>query len=364
MSNHLTSGVLKYFGDSFRWGPAVNLFEKLVVREGEVACLLAQSYFGLNEEVKAIKVLQAAIENHPQSYALLHAQCDFLRSKGKKEWAIVLAKQAVNCAPSEFVTWAKLTEVNMELGNFSDVRRRFFLLYACSPRHSQALLTLNSCPMFTYNDRDLHRMPPPSRVHLPMQEFIASSGILADEASAQVNNDADIALLRLPAPGLRGTFAKAYELLTKLVSQIGWDELLKCRSAVFVMEEEYRAQRAGAAAPAPKGSNGHLNTNGEASRSDVIVVTEEDEGADDAASVQAVKSTGPTPVPAIEVSEAGAPGLSGDAEGLDKPSIAAAPAPSSENETEDSSRMASAFSNKRLCERWLDNLVRVSHAIE
>lgn len=53
-----------------------------------------------------------------------------------------------------------------------------------------------------------------------------------------------MALLRLPAPALRGTFAKAYALLTRLVSQIGWDELLKCRSSVFVMEEEYRMQKA------------------------------------------------------------------------------------------------------------------------
>jgi len=55
---------------------------------------------------------------------------------------------------------------------------------------------------------------------------------------------ADVALLRLPAPSLRGTFAKAYSLLTKLVAKIGWDELLKCRSSVFVMEEEYRMQKA------------------------------------------------------------------------------------------------------------------------
>jgi hypothetical protein len=51
------------------------------------------------------------------------------------------------------------------------------------------------------------------------------------------------ALQRLPAPGLRGTWARAYALLTRLVSQIGWDELLKTRSQVFVMEEEYRMQK-------------------------------------------------------------------------------------------------------------------------
>jgi len=53
VSNHLTSGLMKYFGDSFRYGPAVNLFEKLVVKDGEVACLLAQSYLGMSKSLLA-----------------------------------------------------------------------------------------------------------------------------------------------------------------------------------------------------------------------------------------------------------------------------------------------------------------------
>lgn len=103
-------------------------------------------------------------------------------------------------------------------------------------------MTLNSCPMFTFNERDLHRMPTPLRTHLPIKGFIAASNIL-DEDSGR-DNEADIALLRLPAPSLRGTFAKAYSLLTKLTAQIGWDELLRTRSTVFVMEEEYRKHKA------------------------------------------------------------------------------------------------------------------------
>lgn len=51
---------------------------------------------------------------------------------------------------------------------------------------------------------------------------------------------ADPNLIRLTAPQLRGTNSKAYILLARLASLIGWDELLKCRSKVFVMEEEYR----------------------------------------------------------------------------------------------------------------------------
>jgi len=101
--------------------------------------------------------------------------------------------------------------------------------------------------MFTYNERDLHRMPPAARTHLPIKPFINETGIIDDDETAadgRSNDAADITLTRLPAPNLRGTFSKAYALLTRLVAQIGWDELLKSRSAVFVMEEEYRMQKA------------------------------------------------------------------------------------------------------------------------
>lgn len=53
-------------------------------------------------------------------------------------------------------------------------------------QYESALLTLNSCPMFTYNERDLHRMPTPARTHLPVREFIKDSGVL-DEDSARDN---------------------------------------------------------------------------------------------------------------------------------------------------------------------------------
>ncbi|KAJ3932582.1 MAG: Chs5p-Arf1p-binding proteins-domain-containing protein [Lentinula lateritia] len=224
VSNHLTAGIMKYFGDSGRYQPAANLFEKISTREPEVASLLARSYIGMNEEVKAVQIMTSSIRQTPSSYTLLHAQCDLLRSKGKNDWAVKLARQAVNCAPSEFVTWEKLTECWIDLGEFES-----------------ALLTLNSCPMFTFNGRDVHRNLTPARVHLP---FARPIGEILPERVKTEDDEADPALLRLPAPGLRGTWARAYALLTRLVSQIGWDELLKTRSCVFVMEEEYRMQKA------------------------------------------------------------------------------------------------------------------------
>jgi hypothetical protein len=74
---------MKYFGDSFRYAPAITLFEKLYEKDPEVAALLAQSYIGQNEEIKAVNILYEALKLAPQSYSLLHAQIDFLRSKVK-----------------------------------------------------------------------------------------------------------------------------------------------------------------------------------------------------------------------------------------------------------------------------------------
>ncbi|KAH9810438.1 Chs5p-Arf1p-binding proteins-domain-containing protein [Melampsora americana] len=318
ISNHLTTGIMKYFGDGFRWGPAVNLLEKLAVKEAEVAALLAQAYIGM--------ILHHALEEMPQSYALLHVQCDFLRSKGGEytQWALKLARQAVNCAPSEFVTWAKLTE---------------------------ALLTLNSCPMFTYNERDLHRMPTPARSHLPIKAFIAESQIL-DEDSAR-DNEADIALLRLPAPSLRGTFQKAYALLTKLVILVGWDELLKCRSQVFVMEEEYRQQRSMSESTSGQGSSSKQRSSKRNSpteepihsnppTSPIPTITDPAENGQDHSSPDA-----PPQSPMAREAPGKEPlGLGIDTGDQSVPLVKPAPA-------------KNAFMNKRLCERWLDNLFMV-----
>ncbi|CEP08396.1 hypothetical protein [Parasitella parasitica] len=224
--NHLTSGVMKYFGDSFRYGPAIELYKKLQKRDPEVGALLAQSYIGQNEEIKAVKVLNEDLKRMPMSYPLLHVQVDYLRTKGEYHMALKLAKFAVNTTPSEFLTWAKLTEVYIDLEDYKN-----------------ALLTLNSCPMFTYSERDMHRMPAPIKTHLPIKTEILNSGIMEEDAAGR-ENEADPNLARLPAPALHGTFAKAYALLTRLASKIGWDDLLKCRSQVFVMEEEYRMQKA------------------------------------------------------------------------------------------------------------------------
>lgn len=375
VSNHLTAGVMKYFGDSGRCQPAANLFEKLAAREPEIASLLAKSYIGMNEEVKAVQIMSAAMKHTPHSYTLLHVQSDFLRSKGRPDWALKLAREAVNCAPSEFVTWEKLTE-----------------LYIDTKDYESALLTLNSCPMFTFNGRDAHRALVPAKVHLPFQRQI---GDILPEKTKSEDDVADPALLRLPAPGLRGTWARAYSLLTRLVSDIGWDELLKTRSVVFVMEEEYRMQKAQAEIQKVVISNGTRDVNKSVTviHEDGSVTAGSATLADDDASTRGMSSplseTESKPeienglnvsaIPIIRVSSesdtereiAEATGTdiaeqdeateSASAQGitLEKPVQAAAGEEPEPSQSSNSNQEAFSFTNKRLCERWLDNLFMV-----
>jgi len=235
----------------------------------------------------------------------------------------------------------------------------------------------------------------------------------------------------LPAPGLRGTWARAYALLTRLVSKIGWDELLKTRSVVFVMEEEYRMQKAQGEPHAhgrqDSASSQHvihedgsvLPSKRPSASLTTTLVTDANGGADDDASVRAVKespthksrqaSLAVSDIPTIRIStesdgdrerevaarearnqadrreesqeeeeEEGEEEGSEESEDedptkvngtspvvhdtLEKPIQAAADNPSGTEDTPTASATTSdsfSFSNKRLCERWLDNLFMV-----
>jgi hypothetical protein len=240
--------------------------------------------------------------------------------------------------------------------------------------------------MFTFNGRDAHRSLTALRLHLPIK--VAVTEILPEREKTE-DDEADSALQRLPAPGLRGTWARAYALLTRLVSQIGWDELLKTRSAVFVMEEEYRMQKA---------------------QADITAVSQEETLADDDASIKAVltspsenREESPTSsatqsptqtfvgdtesvIPTIRISTEsareeslraekaattakmnGLENANGDpvVEGLQQPAQAAAG--DGDGESKDSTpkggQESFSFSNKRLCERWLDNLFMVLYEV-
>lgn len=203
---------------------------------------------------------------------------------------------------------------------------------------------------------------------------------------------ADPALLRLPAPGLRGTWARAYSLLTRLVSDIGWDELLKTRSVVFVMEEEYRMQKA--QADIQKVATSHsaqdVNENAAVIHEDGSVTAGNATLADDDASTRGMSSPlseseskpefenglNVSAIPIIrvssesdterEIAESTRNGIAEQDEQsmtLEKPVQAAAGEEPEPSQVSNSYQEAFSFTNKRLCERWLDNLFMVLYEV-
>ena len=225
VSNHLTTGLLQYIHTTGRYASGMNLFEKLRTRDPEISSILARVLISADEEVRAIELLHESIQQLPMDYSLLDVQAAFCKDKGRGKLALECAKRSVVAAPSEFGTWSRLAEIYVYLEEWE-----------------LALLTLNSCPMFTYQDKDSPRHPEPTaRVILPL---------MAETTLDEINEDlvaegdgVHPTLRKLPAAHYKGTFLKAYSLLTEIAVKIGWDQLLKIRSQVFVMEEEYRTEK-------------------------------------------------------------------------------------------------------------------------
>lgn len=330
VSNHLTAGLLKYIHTTGRYASGINLFEKLRTRDVEVSSLLAQVYRMADEEVQAVRLMYDALQDVPMDYALLDCQSAFCASKGEGEMALECAKRAVTAAPSEFSTWARLGEVYVGLEQWD-----------------LALLTLNSCPMFTYQDKDTPRMPQPSRIMLPILAESMLDEI--DEGQPKQGDPHDYvhpSLRRLHAATYQGTFLKAYSLLTKVAAAIGWDQLLRVRSEVFVMEEEYRTERQHST---PKNS---IHTNDDASPNETNGSSEQENG--DHGPVDTV----------TEITANGDDHQQADQQAehsIERPeqTVASEVVKSGKEDPDPSHSSYTQFRNKRLCERWLDNLFMV-----
>ncbi|KAL8900270.1 MAG: hypothetical protein Q9207_005774 [Kuettlingeria erythrocarpa] len=338
VSNHLTTGLLNYIHTTGRYTSGMNLFEKLRARDMEVSSLLARVMISGDEEVQAVRLLHDAIAKLPMDYSLLDCQATFCQSKGRLDWALECAKRGVTAAPSEFATWAKLAEVYVGLEQWD-----------------LALLTLNSCPMFTYQDKDLPRMPDPARILLPV---LPES--MLDEIDDPPGHYDEVhpSLRKLHAAGYKGTFLKAYSLLTEITSKIGWDQLLRIRSQVFVMEEEYRSEKQINHNPNPNASTTALRgtpspgINGEASEGHPDGAT--DPQTDDKETLNENQASSSPPESATMA-----------AESIEKPEHTITPEVVKSGNDDESAETANAkskytqFHNKRLCERWLDNLFMV-----
>jgi tetratricopeptide (TPR) repeat protein len=373
VSNHLTAGLLKYFHTTGRYASGINLFEKLRAQNVEVASLLAKVLFMGNEEVQGIRILHEALKQSPMDYVMLDTQAEFLLKKSQTaatpdqkddrlRMALGCADRSTIAAPSEFGTWARLAEVYVAMEDWEN-----------------ALTTLNSCPMFTYQDKDAPVMPEPRDILLPTLPETRLDEI-DSEPESRYSEQVDPSLLNLRAAAYRGTFKHAYSILTEMTSKIGWDQLLKIRSNVFVMEDEYREKQESTSYPKNRNASTDAlrgtpdpTTNGGASEAG------DDEEKEDEPEVEDEKEDEEGEKEKEEEAESGAQTLAPTAaEDIERPSSAVDPAlvkkgddSVSQSHPQPLTYMTnklpqgskddhfSRLNNKRLCERWLDSLFMV-----
>ncbi|RDA85712.1 hypothetical protein CP532_0745 [Ophiocordyceps camponoti-leonardi (nom. inval.)] len=343
VSNHLTTGLLKYLKTTGRYTSGINLFEKLRSQSIEVASLLAKVLFMGNEEVAGIKTLYQSLQKTPMDHVMLDTQAEFLLRKASKaetaeikeerlRMALGCADRSTVAAPSEFGTWARLAQVYVAMEDWEN-----------------ALTALNSCPMFTYQDKDTPIMPEPREVNLPILADTRLDDI-DSEPESRYAEQVDASLLSLRAAGYRGTFKQAYKILTEMTAKIGWDQLLKIRSNVFVMEEEYRTEKQEATQMSP--TKRSPSTDGLRGTPDPTTNGDGDSD-DEAASLSEKPATngGSNKDGHDDSNEVG--------NGLEKPSNTVGPQElkgDGEKMAASSEEHLSKLNTKRLCERWLDSL--------
>lgn len=344
VNNYLVDGFIKFVKISGLYEPAIKALQRLAKIEPEALTVLARTLLLDNEEVQAVQTMHKGILENPRDHNLLELQAEYCLKKGKLNWALDSAIRAVNASPSEFLPWARLVQIYTKMGDYE-----------------QALLTLNSCPMATAKEQDLPKLPPPSKAHFPLP----TDGVLDEVWNANDNDDqntADPGLLKLPAPTLRSTFAKAYELLIEIVSNIGWDDLLKYRSNVFIMEEEYRKEK----------KIQHDRRHSTASK---ITIRSEAQAPEPAAkpttAASAATTTESTPNGTATATTTNGSGGSttttngssssktGENTSETEKKITGLSTPSTQNLQSLEKNADGEIKSKRLCERWLDNLIMV-----
>lgn len=222
------------------------MLENLIETHSEAIVILVRVLLTNDLEVDAIRLINEALvssdpdneeNNNPEPPAYLDYKAELLCVETnflidvKKDYKLAekTARAAVNCAPSEFTPWCLLAKAYIRLGDVEN-----------------ALLTLNACPMTPLKDKyALKRVvpiPTDSSLHLPLP-----IDVILDEVSSlnpvdiqREHRSADPVLANLAASNLKSVFQIAYRLLTEIVRLTGWETLLKYRSKIFVMEEEYQ----------------------------------------------------------------------------------------------------------------------------
>lgn len=248
-NNYLVETLIELVNLTHSVDKARAMLEELIKKYPEAIIILVRILLANDYEIDGMELLHdqvMEIEKYndvnninsamgpifPQDYRseLLCVEVNFLIDvKRDYKLAQILAQTAVNCAPSEFQPWYLLSKSYIKLNDIEN-----------------ALLALNACPMQSIKEKYLLKRVVPfqsdSSLHLPLPMDAVLEGVtsLNPQDIQQEHKNADPVLTNLAASGLKATFPYAYQLLTEIVQKTGWENLLKIRSKLFVMEDEYQ----------------------------------------------------------------------------------------------------------------------------
>src|SRR5436190_16411316 len=86
-----------------------------------VNSLRSRLTYVVDEEVKAVDLMCSSLIQNPLNHGFLVTQANFLLKKNRPDLAVELAKSAVNANPSEYATWAILTESYIAMNDIEKV---------------------------------------------------------------------------------------------------------------------------------------------------------------------------------------------------------------------------------------------------
>ena len=194
-----------------------------------------------NDNAKAVRLMHDCLKHNPRDGWMLNEQAAFLLDENRPDLALMPSMIAVECLPSEFLVWKNL-----------------ILNYIMRDDMKNALLALNSAPMYTNKRKDIYAAIRPKAFDFPFplegkidsvwrdcESFGCISGIggiVEFSTAAEVNKVSKFRLRVYEETKLNYTFKEAYDLLAYMSKKCGWGSLLKIRSDIFVMEDEYNQE--------------------------------------------------------------------------------------------------------------------------
>lgn len=238
-NNFLVDTLFKLLSITRYHDLAIEEIEKVMVsKKINLNVLIVRILIMKNDFAKAVRLMHDCLLKIPRDGWMLNEQAMFLIDQNRPDLALIPAMISVECLPSEFLCWKNL-----------------IIIYILQKDLKNALLALNSSPMYTNKRKDIYAALKPKNFEFPFplegkienvwkdcEAFGCISGIggiVEFSPNTEIDKTSKYRLRVYEETKLNCTFKEAYDLLAIMTKQCGWGDLLKIRSEIFVMEDEY-----------------------------------------------------------------------------------------------------------------------------